>query len=63
MVLRSYTGRLCECHGGPAKRVYRYHAFVYCLTCLHSIGRNAHGNPCTAKQYREAWRKLAHEGA
>lgn len=58
-MLQSKLGK-CECHGGFAtQRIYRWHAFWYCLTCLHSIGRNAAGNECTPKQYRDAWRELA----
>ena len=40
-------------------RAYRWHQFRYCLTCLHSIGRNAAGNECTSRQYADAWKRLA----
>jgi hypothetical protein len=59
-MLKRYHGRSCECCTDPNPgRTYRWHAFRYCITCLHSIGVNAAGNPCTPKQYRDAWRKLA----
>lgn len=58
-MLSRKTGK-CQCHGGATdERIYRWHAFWYCTTCLHSIGINAAGNYCTAKQYAAAWRKLA----
>ncbi len=58
MMLQRSTG-LCGCCGDPRKqRVYQWHAFRYCLTCLHSIGRNAAGNPCTAAQQAAAWREI-----
>lgn len=59
MMLKRSTGK-CDCHAGTTpERVYQWHAFRYCLTCLHSIGRNAAGNECTPAQYRAAWKRLA----
>ena len=52
----------CDCCGARnVPRVYLWGGFNlwYCLTCLHSIGRNAAGNECTDAQYRDAWKKLA----
>lgn len=59
-MLRYRTNTTCECCSNPnVPRAYRWHSFRYCITCLHSIGINAAGNYCTAKQYAAAWRKLA----
>lgn len=58
-MLRYKVNARCDCCGSPrAKRAYRWHSFRYCLTCLHSIGVNAAGNPCTRKQYRDAWHAI-----
>jgi hypothetical protein len=53
------TNIACECCGNPrVARAYRWHRFRYCIDCLHSIGINAAGNYCSAKQYAEGWRNL-----
>jgi hypothetical protein len=58
-MLHYETNRMCGCCNTPnCSRVYRWYSFAYCLTCLHSIGVNAFGNPCTDKQYVAAWRRI-----
>jgi hypothetical protein len=50
----------CWCCTDPnPKRVYSWMNNWHCLTCLHSIGRNAAGNHCTQKQYDAAWKELS----
>lgn len=59
-MLKRYHGETCGCCGSPNReRVYQWHSFRYCTTCLHSIGVNAAGNRCTAQQYALAWKTLA----
>lgn len=54
------TNAPCGCCGAPrVARAYRWHAFRYCLTCLHSIGVNAAGNECSDRQYAAAWKRIA----
>ena len=55
-----YKLKRCPCHAGmTVERVYNWHGYGYCLTCLHSIGINAAGNYCSDRQYRDAWENLA----
>lgn len=59
-MLKRTHNQTCECCSSIHKQtVYQWMSFRYCLTCLHSIGRNAAGNYSTPKQYRDAWLRLA----
>jgi hypothetical protein len=59
-MLQRHHDQPCGCCSNPRPgRTYRWHAFLYCVTCLHSIGRNAAGNECTRAQYIAAWKELA----
>lgn len=59
-MLKRTHNATCECCSSvERKTLYQWLNYKYCLTCLHSIGRNAAGNECTTKQYQDAWKKLA----
>lgn len=60
MLTRSSAKEVCECCSRTERRwLYRWHDYRYCVTCLHSIGRDTAGNYCSARKYAAAWRELA----
>jgi hypothetical protein len=61
MLQRSKQKETCQCCASIYPQfTYQWYSFRYCLTCLHSIGVNARGNPCTKADYRRAWHELLH---
>lgn len=60
MLKRTTTQPCYCCSDHNPGRTYSWMGRWHCLTCLHSLGRNAAGNFCTDRQYVEAWRVLVH---